>query len=105
MQNSDFLKKYNNLNFTDLHTSFDDLRSDLYSKKNVDLNELEVVSLLVEEWKMYEKLVQETNIMIAINQQGTETQMIMKNIKEIFSQSKKLGASVFLSFTPDDSID
>jgi len=55
----------------------------------------------MDEWKSIEKAIQDTNIMIATNK---DIDLIMPKIKEIFAISKLKG-SVFLSFTPDDSID
>ena len=56
-QVDNFRKKYGDLNFSDLHTLFDDLRCDLYSKKEVDLKELEAVKHLMDEWKSIEKAI------------------------------------------------
>ncbi len=101
-QVNNFLKKYNGLNFTDLRVAFDDLRSDLYSNKKVNLEELKIVKNLMGKWKTFERLVQEANIMIATNK---DIGLIMMGIRDIFSLAKELETSIFLSFTPDDSID
>ncbi|KKM02701.1 hypothetical protein LCGC14_1781770 [marine sediment metagenome] len=53
-QVNNFIKKYNDLNFTDLHTLFDDLRNDIYYEKEGDLEELEAVRQLMVEWKRLE---------------------------------------------------
>ena len=100
-QGNNFLEKYKGLNFTDLHVAFDDLRTDLYSKREVNLKELEAIKHLMDEWKRIEKAIQDTNIMIATDK---DIDLIMTKIREIFTISR-LKNSIFLSFTPDDSID